>query len=183
MDISYIKREKNINQFIHNVASSERRFPRNFSMPKLIRGESFSKDNIKINIMNNNQLLPHIQKNNSNPKNMKNIKNDTSIFKTRIPSGFILKNIGRGNNIRNKFNGNYQKYYNIYHVSNNYHVGNFSASNPNYLKNKNNGNKYANKFKIISNRFESDYENKVKTILNKNFIFRYNNSPYSLENI
>ena len=114
---------------------------------------------------------------------MKNIKNDTSIFKTRIPSGFILKNIGRGNNIRNKFNGNYQKYYNIYHVSNNYHVGNFSASNPNYLKNKNNGNKYANKFKIISNRFESDYENKVKTILNKNFIFRYNNSPYSLENI
>ena len=183
LDISYIKREKNINQFIHNVASSERRFPRNFSMPKLIRGESFSKDIIKINIMNNNQLLPHIQKNNSNPKNMKNIKNDTSIFKTRIPSGFILKNIGRGNNIRNKFNGNYQKYYNIYHVSNNYHVGNFSASNPNYLKNKHNGNKYANNFKIISNRFESDYENKVKTILNKNFIFRYNNSPYSLENI
>ena len=35
----------------------------------------------------------------------------------------------------------------------------------------------------ISKNFANYYENKVKTILNKNYFSRYNNSPYSLENI
>ena len=151
-------------------------------MPKLTNDGPLLRSIQNIKYKNNNQIFPHISKNNSNPKNSNNSKNDTSIFQKRIPSGFILRNLGKGNNIRNKYNGQYQKYYNIYHVSNNYHVGNFRAANPNYLKNKNFG-KRNDKLSSISNRFESDYENKVRTILNKNVIFRYNNSPYSLENI
>ena len=78
--------------------------------------------------------------------------------------------------------GQYKKYYNLYHISNNYHVGNFNAGNPGYNKQKNQNISFKNKSNSPLD-FENDYNNKVKTLLKKNYIFRYNNSPYSLDNI
>ena len=61
---------------------------------------------------------------------------------------------------------------------------NFNVSNPYYKRNKNLsfGVKIKNQSSSSLN-FENDYAKKVKTILNKNIISRYRNSPYSLDNI
>ena len=181
LDISNIKIEGGLNKFGKDVVNSvEKSLSRNISMP-FLRKKPPSLRNFKKNNALNNKLLPILPKK-TNFKSIEKTKNDSSIFQKRIPSGFILKNKGKGNNFRNNFYGQYQKYYNLYHVSNNYHVGDFHHANPNYLKNKIPGNK--NSKNIISlNNFSNYYENKVKTILNKNYISRYNNSPYSLENV
>ena len=181
LDTNTIKREDSF-KFNNNIAlSSDKKLSRNISMPVLKRGVHSFREYNKNNNFSNNKLLPRIRK-----KIFLNDfkRNDSSIFKKRIPSGFILRNRGKGNNFRYNISGQYQKYYNIYHVSNNYHVGNFKAGNPDYLKNKNKnlGNKNMES-RHISKNFASYYQNKVKTILNKNYYSRYNNSPYSLDNI
>ena len=182
LNISMIKREESLKKFANDVImSSEKKLSRNISMPSLKNAPPSFRNFAKNKMFENNKILPKIQKK-TNPNSSRSVKNDSSIFKKRIPSGFILRNQGKGNNFRNNFYGQYQKYYNLYHISNNYHVGNFQHANPNYKKNKNLGNRnYSHR--NISNNFENYYENKVKTILNKNFISRYHNSPYSLENI
>ena len=184
LDTKAIKREDSLNDFVNSVMlSSDKKMSRNISMPSLKKGNQIFKDFIKNN-RTNNKILPRLKKFifiNSFKK-----KNDSSIFKKRIPSGFILKNRGAGNNFRYNLWDQCQKYYNIYHVSNNYHVGNFKAGNPDYLKNKNKNRNMSNSgthSRHISKNFANYYENKVKTILNKNYFSRYNNSPYSLENI
>ena len=180
LDLSNIKREDSLKKFAKDMKLfSQKRISRNSSIPILKKISPSFKNFSKNKLFNlNNKLFP------SMPKifNLKNINNDSSIFKKRIPSGFIIRNRGKGNNFRNNFYGQYQKYYNIYHVSNNYHVGNFKAGNKNYIKNKNLKNKNIG-YRHLSSNFENYYGNKVKTILNKNYIFRYNNSPYCLENI
>ncbi len=174
-----IKKEEGLTKFANDVImSSEKKLSRNISMPFLKKAPPSFRNFAKNKAFENNKVLPKIQKK-TNPNSSRSVKNDSSIFQKRIPSGFILRNQGKGNNFRNNFYGGYQKYYNLYHISNNYHVGNFQHANPNYKKNKNLGNSHRN----ISSNFENYYENKVKTILNKNFISRYHNSPYSLENI
>ena len=62
---------------------------------------------------------------------------------------------------------------------------NFNVSNPNYIKNKNKKVRFNlyQKNKSSSLDFDNDYASKVRTILNKNIISRYKNSPYSLDNI
>ena len=182
LDTHTIKRQDSLNNFMSNIALfSEKKMSRNISMPSLKNRSNNFRKIYKIN-NTNNKLLPRLKRClflNSFKK-----KNDSSIFKKRIPSGFILKNRGGGNNFRYNLWDQYQKYYNIYHVSNNYHVGNFKAGNPDYLKNKNkNMHNKEIQSRHISKDFPSYYEKKVKTILNKNYISRYNNSPYSLENI
>jgi hypothetical protein len=184
LDTHTIKRQDSLNNFMSNIALfSEKKMSRNISMPSLKNRSNNFRKIYKIN-NTNNKLLPRLKRClflNSFKK-----KNDSSIFKKRIPSGFILKNRGGGNNFRYNLWDQYQKYYNIYHVSNNYHVGNFKAGNPDYLKNKNKNKNMHNKeiqSRHISKDFPSYYEKKVKTILNKNYISRYNNSPYNLENI
>ena len=182
IDFSNLKKEEDLNKFTKNIINySEKDLSRNNSVPVLRKNKppSFTKLK-KINGFNN-KILPNITKK-SNFGSFKSIRNDSSIFQKRIPSGFILRNRGKGNNFRNNFYGQYQKYYNLYHVSNNYHVGNFKHENPNYIKNKNLGNKN-NQNRISLSKFENYYENKVKTILTKNYISRYNNSPYCLENV
>jgi hypothetical protein len=182
LNMSMIKREESIKKFANDVImSSGKKLSRNVSMPLLKKAPPSFRNFAKDKASENNKILPKIQKK-TNINNFRSVKNDSSIFKKRIPSGFILRNQGKGNNLRNNFYGQYQKYYNLYHISNNYHVGNFQHANPNYKKNKNLGNKNISN-RNISNNFENYYENKVKTILNKNFISRYHNSPYSLENI
>ena len=182
LNMSMIKKEEGLKKFANDVImSSEKKLSRNISMPSLKNAPPSFRNFAKNKMFENNKILPKIQKK-TNPNSSRSVKNDSSIFKKRIPSGFILRNQGKGNNFRNNFYGGYQKYYNLYHISNNYHVGNFQHANPNYKKNKNLGNKNYNHRNISSN-FENYYENKVKTILNKNFISRYHNSPYSLENI
>ena len=177
LDLQNINREIGLTNFGNKIVSSGgKHLSRNFSMPFLKKEPPSFK-----NFAKNNKLLPKITKN-TNMNYLKSVKNDSSIFKRRIPSGFILRNKGKGNNYRNIFHGQYQKYYNIYHVSNNYHVGNFLAGNPFYNKDRKISNKNT-KNKIVSDKFENYYESKVKTILNKNYISRYNNSPYCLENI
>ena len=180
LDLSYIKREDSLKKFAKEMKLfSQKRISRNSSIPILKKMPPSFKNFSKNKLFNhNNKLFPSMPK----ISNLKNISNDSSIFKKRIPSGFIIRNRGKGNNFRNNFYGQYQKYYNIYHVSNNYHVGNFKAGNKNYIKNKNLGNKNIS-YRHLSSNFENYYGNKVKTILNKNYIFRYNNSPYCLENI
>ena len=182
LNMSMIKREESIKKFANDVImSSGKKLSRNVSMPLLKKAPPSFRNFAKDKASENNKILPKIQKK-TNINNFRSVKNDSSIFKKRIPSGFILRNQGKGNNLRNNFYGQYQKYYNLYHISNNYHVGNFQHANPNYKKNKNLGDKNISN-RNISNNFENYYENKVKTILNKNFISRYHNSPYSLENI
>ena len=180
LEFSIIKRENSFRIFGRDMMlSSKKILSRNSSMPILKKIQpSFKNFNKNKLLNNNNKLFPSIPKIN----NLKSTSNDSSIFKKRIPSGFLIRNRGKGNNFRNNFYGQYQKYYNIYHVSNNYHVGNFKAGNRNYNKNKNLGNRNTNN-RHLSSSFESYYGNKVKTILNKNYIFRYNNSPYCLENV
>jgi hypothetical protein len=182
LNMSMIKKEEGLKKFANDVImSSEKKLSRNISMPFLKKAPPSFRNFAKNKAFENNKVLPKIQKK-TNPNSSRSVKNDSSIFQKRIPSGFILRNQGKGNNFRNNFYGQYQKYYNLYHISNNYHVGNFQHANPNYKKNKNIGNRnYSHR--NISNNFENYYENKVKTILNKNFISRYHNSPYSLENI
>ena len=183
LNISLIKKEEGLKKFGNGVIlSSEKKLSRNISMPLLKNTPQSFKNFAKNNALNNNKILPKIQKKN-NYYSFRSVKNDSSIFQKRIPSGFILRNKGKGNNLRNNFYGQYQKYYNLYHISNNYHVGDFHHENPNYIKNKNPGKRYNSLNKIGSSGFENYYEDKVKTILNKNYISRYNNSPYSLENI
>ena len=183
LNISLIKKEEGLKKFGNGVIlSSEKKLSRNISMPLLKNTPQSFKNFAKNNALNNNKILPKIQKKN-NYYSFRSVKNDSSIFQKRIPSGFILRNKGKGNNLRNNFYGQYQKYYNLYHISNNYHVGDFHHENPNYIKNKNPGKRYNSINKIGSSGFENYYEDKVKTILNKNYISRYNNSPYSLENI
>ena len=139
------------------------------------------------NINNNiNNSLPVIQKSSyfDKSKKLNTINNDSSssIVKKRIPSGYLLRNQrAKLNNLKTNLFGQYKKYYNLYHISNNYHVGNFNAGNPGYIK-LNNFKKKPN-YRNNSLDFESDYNNKVRTLLKKNYIFRYNNSPYSLDNI
>ena len=180
LELSNIKREDSFRIFAKDMMlSSRKRLSRNSSMPILKKIPPSFKNFSKNKLFNkNNKLFPSMPK----ISNLKSSNNDSSIFKKRIPSGFIIRNRGKGNNFRNNFYGQYQKYYNIYHVSNNYHVGNFKAGNQNYNKNKNLGNRNVN-YRHLSSNFESYYGNKVKTILNKNYIFRYNNSPYCLENV
>ena len=59
---------------------------------------------------------------------------------------------------------------------------NFNESNPNYIKNKNKKVRFNlnQKNKSSSLDFDNDYASKVRTILNKNIISRYKNSPFSL---
>jgi hypothetical protein len=106
-----------------------------------------------------------------------------SSFGKRIPSGYLLRDNKRINNLKSNLIGEYKKYYNIYHVSNNYHMENFNVGNPFYKRNKNLsfGVKASSQSSTLN--FENDYAKKVKTILNKNIISRYKNSPYSLDNI
>ena len=182
LQISVIKKENNLNSFANKVImSSDKKMSRNWSMPSLSGGQPSLRKKGKIKIIQHNSLLPYLKRQ-KNINFLRKTKNDSSIFKKKIPLGFILRNERKGNDVKKNFFGQFQKYYNIYHVSNNYHVGNFHHANPNYMKNKNLGNKN-NYSRIISNNFENYVEKKVKTILNKNYISRYNNSPYSLENI
>ena len=182
LDVSSIKKQETLSKF--GIGVVEKKLSKNSSVPFLKNSLPSFRNFVKNNDFNNNKILPKIEKK-SNFNSFRSVKNDSSIFQKRIPSGFILRNRGKGNNLRNNFYGQYQKYYNIYHISNNYHVGNFRHENPNFIKNKNLGKRNIdnNNNKNLSNNFENYYENKVKTILNKNYISRYNNSPYSLENI
>ena len=185
LEISFIKKESNLNKFANKVIiPSEKKMSRNFSMPSLSGGMPSLRKKGKIKIIKPNSLLPYLKKKKI-ISCLKSTKNDSSIFKKKVPLGFFIRNERKGNSIRKNFFDHFQKYYNIYHISNNYHVGNFHYANPNYMKNKNSGNKInkTSKSRIISNKFEDYYEKKVKTILSKNYVSRYNNSPYSLENI
>lgn len=187
VDINSIKENNNLQQFANKIisVSNSNTMKRNISMPFLRNQvKIFKKSNTKINknsssgnIINNS--LPQIKTN----KNIKTINNDSSLVQKRIPSGYLLRNHNSGlNNL--KSNLGYKKYYNLYHISNNYHVGNLSMANPVYNSQINNGpSKFKKRNLSSSIDFENDYANKVKTILIKNYISRYKNSPYSLDNI
>ena len=192
VDINAIERSNNLEEFANNIISESNKKPmrRNISMPFLrnqvnnLRSSS-TKPNIKNNNKNDNSL-PIIQKkiNYNKIKDSSTINNSSSsIVKKRIPSGYLLRNQrSRLSNLKSNLMGQYKKYYNLYHISNNYHVGNFNAGNPGYNKQKNQNISFKNKSNSPLD-FENDYNNKVKTLLKKNYIFRYNNSPYSLDNI
>ena len=178
LNISKIKKVNGRNISTNdNVLSSINKLSRNNSMPKLKLNTPRAKTIDKNKIYINNKLFPSIQ-----TINDKIIKNDSSILKKRIPSGFIIMNRGKRNNFKNNYFNQYQKYYNLYHISNNYHVGDFKVGNINYNKNGNLSN-LNTKERFFSYDFENEYKNKVKKILNKNYILRYNNSPYLLENL
>ena len=135
-----------------------------------------------------NNYLPMIQKNKfiNKSKNdvSSNFNDSSSLVKKRIPSGYLLRNhSSKFNNSKSNLYGQYKKYYNLYHISNNYHVGNFNAGNPSYNPKKIAEKRINNKNNNSSLNFEIDYNNKVKTLLKKNYILRYNNSPYSLDNL
>ena len=177
LNISKIKKEKDKNIFINdNALSSINKLSRNISMPILKVKSQRTKTIDKKRINVNNKIFPIIQ-----IINDKIPKNDSSILKKRIPSGYIIMNRGKRTNFKNNYFNQYQKYYNLYHISNNYHVGDFKIGNINYNKNGNLTN-LNTKERFFSYDFENEYKNKVKTILNKNYILRYNNSPYLLEN-
>ena len=193
IDVNLIERNNNLEQFANNIisGSTKQTMKRNISMPFLrnqVQILKKSNNNKSYNNMNNkiNNSLPIIQKSSyfDKSKKLNTINNDSSssIVKKRIPSGYLLRNQRRKlNNLKANLFGQYKKYYNLYHISNNYHVGNFNAGNPGYVK-LNNFKKKVN-YRNNSLDFESDYNNKVRTLLKKNYIFRYNNSPYSLDNI
>ena len=58
-----------------------------------------------------------------------------------------------------------------------------NVGNPFYKRNKNVSFGVKPSSQSSTLNFENDYAKKVKTILNKNIISRYKNSPYSLDNI
>jgi len=189
-DIYSLRRENNINKFVNSVVDDGnilQMMKRNISMPILRNKPNVLRgSNSKVN--NNNSIiadspLPLIQKNNyfNNPKSN---TNKLSSFGKRIPSGYLLRDNKRINNLKTNLIGEYRKYYNIYHVSNNYHMENFNVGNPYYKRNKNASFGVKTRSQSSSTlNFENDYAKKVKTILNKNIISRYRNSPYSLDNI
>ena len=190
-DIYSLRRENNINKFVNNVVNDGniiQMMKRNISMP-IFRNKppALKGSNSKIN--NNNSIivyspLPLIQKNNYFNNSQNNTNKLSSSFGKRIPSGYLLRDNKRINNLKSNLMGEYKKYYNLYHISNNYHMQNFNVGNPYYKRNKNLS--FGVKAKSQSSstlNFENDYANKVKTILNKNIISRYKNSPYSLDNI
>ena len=189
-DIYSIRREKNINKFVNGIVNGsnvKQMMKRNISMPFLRnKPNAVNGSNNKLN--NNNSIivnspLPIIQKNNYFNNSQNNI-NKYSSFGKRIPSGYLLRDNKRINNLKSNLIGEYKKYYNIYHVSNNYHMQNFNVGNPYYIRNKNlSFGVKARSQSSSSLNFENDYAKKVKTILNKNIISRYRNSPYSLDNI
>ena len=188
-DIYSIRREKNINKFVNSVVNDGniiQMMKRNISMP-ILRNKPNGLKGSNSTINNNSLIvdspLPLIRKNNYFNNSQKNT-NKFSSFGKRIPSGYLLRDNKRINNLKSNLIGEYKKYYNIYHISNNYHMQNFNVSNPYYKRNKNLsfGVKIKNQSSSSLN-FENDYAKKVKTILNKNIISRYRNSPYSLDNI
>ena len=188
-DIYSIRREKNINKFVNSVVNDGniiQMMKRNISMP-ILRNKPNGLKGSNSTINNNSLIvdspLPLIRKNNYF-NNSQNNTNKFSSFGKRIPSGYLLRDNKRINNLKSNLIGEYKKYYNIYHISNNYHMQNFNVSNPYYKRNKNLsfGVKIKNQSSSSLN-FENDYAKKVKTILNKNIISRYRNSPYSLDNI
>ena len=195
ININTIERNNNLEQFANSIimASNKQTMKRNISMPFLKNQANILKSNKQKytkNINNNeNNSLPLIKNNNYFDKNKKinTINNDvlsSSIVKKRIPSGYLLRNQrSKFSNLKSNLVGQYKKYYNLYHISNNYHVGNFNAGNPSYNRQKIVGKELNNRNNVSSLDFERDYTNKVKTLLKKNYIFRYNNSPYSLDNI
>ena len=188
-DIYSLRRENNINKFVNSVVNGGnmiQMMKRNISIPVLRnKPNSLKGSNSRIN--NNNSIivdspLPLIRKNNYFNNSQNNI-NKLSSFGKRIPSGYLLRDNKRINNLKSNLIGEYKKYYNIYHISNNYHMENFNVGNPFYKRNKNLsfGVKASSQSSTLN--FENDYAKKVKTILNKNIISRYKNSPYSLDNI
>ena len=182
VDINSINYNSNLEQFVNNIVSvaNKSKMKRNVSMP-MLRNQVKVLNKYKTNNNTNiNNSLPHIKIKTNLKGNSFN--NNSSLVKKRIPSGYILQNHRtRFNNLKSNLFG-YKKYYNIYHVSNNYHVGNFSAANPTYSYQKRCGSTIK-KRNNSSIDFESDYASKVKTILNKNYISRFYNSPYSFENV
>ena len=193
VDIKALENNNNLEQFVNNVISPNNKkiMKRNISMPFLrnqtntLKAEKKNFSNNEINKINNS--LPRIKQNSYFIKSIKvnTIANDSSssLVKKRIPSGYLLRNQqSKFSNVKSNLFNQYKKYYNLYHISNNYHVGNFNAGNPSFNKLKNSPKKINNK-NTSSLDFESDYTNKVKTLLKKNYIFRFNNSPYSLDNI
>ena len=194
VDIDSMERNNNLEQFTNNIIAqnNQKTMKRNISMPFLRSQANTLKNTNKKFVINNannkiNTSLPVIQKSNyfNKSKKLKTINNDSSssIVKKRIPSGYLLRNQrSKFNNLKSNLFNQYKKYYNLYHISNNYHVGNFNAGNPSYNRVKNSPKKINNK-NTSSLDFEIDYNNKVKTLLKKNYIFRFNNSPYSLVNI
>ena len=194
VDIDSMERNNNLEQFTNNIIAqnNQKTMKRNISMPFLRSQANTLKNTNKKFVINNannkiNTSLPVIQKSNyfNKSKKLKTINNDSSssIVKKRIPSGYLLRNQrSKFNNLKSNLFNQYKKYYNLYHISNNYHVGNFNAGNPSYNRVKNSPKKINNK-NTSSLDFEIDYNNKVKTLLKKNYIFRFNNSPYSLDNI
>ena len=190
VDINSIERNNNLEEFANSIitANNKQSMKRNISMPILrnqanILNSYNSRPEKNNNNANNNSLPIIIQKiNNYNKSNNNNTINSSSLVKKRIPSGYLLRNQNsRLNNLKSI--GQYKKYYNLYHISNNYHVGNFNAGNPAYNKQKYFNNNFKNGNNYSSLDFESDYNSKVKTLLKKNYIFRFKNSPYSLDNI
>ena len=193
IDINSINNCHNLEQFTNNIISPNDKqiIKRNISMPYL-RSQVNTLLNHKTKFNNNcnkiNNYLPMIQKNKfiNKSKNdvSSNFNDSSSLVKKRIPSGYLLRNhSSKFNNSKSNLYGQYKKYYNLYHISNNYHVGNFNAGNPSYNPKKITEKRINNKNNNSSLNFEIDYNNKVKTLLKKNYIFRYNNSPYSLDNL
>lgn len=187
VDINSIERNNNLEEFANNIisANNNQTMKRNISMPFLKSQANILRANKNKPKNNNNIALPIIMQKNNYFYKSKNSINDNSsstLVKQRIPSGYLLRNHNSVlNNIKTNSMGQYKKYYNIYHISNNYHVGNFKAGNSEYNRHKIHN--FKNKNNNSSLDFESDYNNKVKTLLKKNYIFRFNNSPYSLDNI
>ena len=194
VDIKALESNNSLEQFVNSAISPNNKkiMKRNISMP-FLRNQNNSLKDGKTKFSNNNinnkinNSLPRIKQNSyfnkSNKVNTIGNDSSSSIVKKRIPSGYLLRNQrSKFSNVKSNLFNQYKKYYNLYHISNNYHVGNFNAGNPSFNKLKNSPKKLNNK-NISSLDFESDYTNKVKTLLKKNYIFRFNNSPYSLDNI
>ena len=181
VDMNTINHKNNLEHFVQNVVglTNRNKIKRNISIPALRTKIKILK-NSNIHNRNMDNSLPLINtKSNSSEQT---INYNSSLVKKRIPSGYILKKHGtRYSNLKSDLYS-YKKYYNLYHVSNNYHVGNLRLGNPIYVKQKRNSSSLRNRNNSCID-FEKDYSDKVKTILNKNYISRYYNSPYSFEKL
>ena len=185
-----IKNEPYLNQFCNDIITTfnKKFFPKTGG--KKIRIKKIKQNSISTSrTKDKNQLsnsLPEIRDYQKYGDYMQKANTKSSSARIRIPSGYMMRDNARTNSrlsgLRTKFLAPFKKFYNIYHISHNYHPNKFNAGNYEYNKvNKvDNGSESRNNFSTI--KFENIYANKVKTIINKNFLKRYKNSPYSLDN-